>query len=321
MLSARSGYQADSDSNSDVQVEPPTARPNLPAPASPTRTDASAGPTCFRAADESSESDGRVGETEAESEAKPSPPPSLLGKIGNTVWGAVEAITGHSTESSEPAEDSKASAQTADTEHLHLPSTASQKADAPEAGDVSAPAAGREADSTQVDSGYEAGEEGPVQAGPGGLSQPASEAALEAEARADGGSPPAVEPSTASQEDPVGTSALPGHEADSSTESASKSAADSAAESAGTPGMVGLQQGYPAGSQEPLHVHTDPASSKRGISGVGNDQPGSASKRARGESTVAKLINAFDSPKSGRAFLHCSRYAGSQGRELNQLPL
>ncbi|KAL0018090.1 hypothetical protein WJX79_006558, partial [Trebouxia sp. C0005] len=43
---------------------------------------------------------------------------------------------------------------------------------------------------------------------------------------------------------------------------------------------------------------TDAASSKRGISGVGDNQPGSASKRARGESAVSKLINTFDSPRS-----------------------
>lgn len=314
MLSAGSGYQADSDSNSDVPVEPHTAPASLSAPASPTRIDPSAGATHSKAADESSESDGQVGETgAAESEAKPSTPASLLGKIGNSVWGAVGALTGHPTESSEPAEDSKASAQPEDAEHLHSPSTAIQQAGAPEeeASSVPEPAAGKEADLPEVDSGYEAGEEGPVQAGPEVLSQPAPKGASHTEHRADGGSPHAVQPSTSSQQDTMGTDAVgtqPQHDADPLTDLTSESAAESGA---GTLGMAGVQQGDStgySGFQEPLHVHTDPASSKRGISGVGNDQPGSASKRARGDSTVAKLINTFDSPKSGEGSPNCSAH-------------
>lgn len=299
MLSAGSGYQADSDSNSDVPVDPQTAANNLSTP--PLPKDTFAGATHTRAADEPvSESDGRVAETGAESEEKPSTPSSMLGKIGNSVWGAVEAITGHSTEPTESVDDSKASAHTADADGLHAESspTASQKAGTPHAGVLSEPAAAKEAELTQVDSGYEAGEEGPVQAGPEGPSQVAPErspADFESEHNLDGfrASPPAVRTSTGPQLDAVGTSAMglqPPHDVDSSAAEAG--------------GMAGSQHGYSAPTlgvfQEPLHVHMDPANSKRGISGIGSEQPGSASKRARGYSTAAKLTNTFDSPNSGR---------------------
>lgn len=304
MLSAGSGYQADSDSNSDVPVDPQTAPTNLSLLPSPTRMDTSAGVTRSRAADEPSESDGQVTKTALESEEKPSTPSSMLGKIGDTVWGAVEAITGHSTEPAGSVDDSKASAQTADTDDLHAESlpAASQKAGAPQAGNLSEPAAAKEAELTQVDSGYEAGEEGPVQAGPEGPSQAALErspAGFESEHSLNGfrASPPAVKTSTVLQPDPVGTASMdlqPPHDADSYTESAAESG-----------GLTSSQHGNSAPAsgpgvfQEPLHVHTDPVNSKRGISGVGSEQPGSASKRARGDSPVTKLINTFDSPNSG----------------------
>ena len=302
MLSAGSGYQADSDSNSDVPVDPQTAANNLSTPPFP--KDTFAGATRTRAADEPvSESDGRVAETGGESEEKSSPPSSMLGKIGHTVWGAVEAITGHSAEPADSVDDSNASAKTADTDNLHAESSpaASQKTGTPHAGGLSEPAAAKEAELTQVDSGYEAGEEGPVQAGPEGPSQAALErspAGFESEHNINGfrASPPEVRTSTVPQQDAVGTGAM-GIQAPCDAESYTESAAESG-------GMAGSQHGYSAPAsgvfQEPLHVHTDPANSKRGISGIGSEQPGSASKRARGDSTVAKLINSFDSPNSGR---------------------
>ena len=301
MLSAGSGYQADSDSNSDVPVDPQTALTNLSSPPSPTRTDAFAGATHTTAADEPSKSDNQVPETAAELEQTPSTPSSMLGKIGDTVWGAVEAISGHPTESSESVDDSKASAQTADADgpHAELPPAASQTASTPHADSLSEPAAAKQAELTQVDSGYEAGEEGQVQAGLEGPSQAAPERSLtglESERSLNGfKASPATRTSTVPQPDAIGTSAT-GMQPPQHAASYSESAAESG-------GVAGSQDRYSAPTsgvfQEPLHVHTDPANSKRGINGVGSEQPGSASKRARGDSTVAKLINTFDSPNSG----------------------
>lgn len=295
MMSAGSGYQADSDSNSDVPLDPQAAPISLATPSSPTRTDKSAGAFRTSGADEPSESEGRVAETGAESKEKPT---SMLGRIGDSAWRAVEAITGHTTEPS--GEDSKASAQTADAEGLHAESlpAAGQKAGASQPGSLSEPAAVKEAELSHADSGYEAGEEGPVQAAPEGLSQAApdrSPSGLESEHSMSGfrASPPAIKTGTESQQDPSAVGMGQAQDADSYAKSAAESG-----------GMAGSQPSYPAptsgASQEPLHVHTDPASSKRGISGLGSEQPGSASKRARGDSTVAKLINTFDSPMSGR---------------------
>ena len=299
MLSAGSGYQADSDSNSDVPVDPQTALLNLSSPPSPTPKNTLDGATI--AADEPSKSDGRTAETGAESEQKPSTPSSMLGKIGDTVWGAVEAVAGHSADS---VHDSKAAAKEPEEDEgrLHAESSpaASQKASTPHAGNLSEPAAAKEAELTQVDSGYEAGEEGPVQAGPEGLSQAAPERSptgLESERSLNDfrASPPAVRTGTVPQPDALGSSTIeqPPPFPASRTESTAESH-----------GMGSSQDGYSAPTsgvfQEPLHEHMDPANSKRGISGIGIEQPGSASKRARGDSPVAKLINTFDSPKSGR---------------------
>ena len=299
MLSAGSGYQADSDSNSDVPVDPQTALTNLSSPPSPTRTDAFAGATHTTAADEPSKSDNQVPETGAESGQTPSTPSSMLGKIGDTVWGAVEAVTGHPTEPSESVDDSKASAQTADADSPHAGLPVSQTASTPHADSLSEPAAANEAELTQVDSGYEAGEEGQVQAGLEGPSQAAPERSptgLESERSLNGFKASlAVRTSTVPQPDAIGTSAT-GMQPPQHAASYSESAAESG-------GVAGSQDRYSAPTsgafQEPLHVHTDPANSKRGINGIGSEQPGSASKRAKGDSTVAKLINTFDSPNSG----------------------
>ena len=301
MMSAGSGYQADSDSNSDVPVDPQTASASLSTPAWPTRTNMAAGASRTRDAEEPNESEGQVAETGAESKEKPTSPSSMLGRIGDSVWGAVEAITGHTSEPS--GGDSKASAQTADAEGVHAESSlaASPKAGA---GSLSQPAAVKEVELTHADSGYEAGEEGPVQAAPVGPSQAAPEgpspaapgrspSGLESEHSLSSftASPPPIKTSTESQQDASAVGMQQPQDADSYAESG---------------GMAGSQPGYSAPtsgvSQEPLHVHTDPASSKRGNSGLGSEQPGSASKRARGDSTVAKLINTFDSPMSGRTF-------------------
>ena len=293
MLSAGSGYQADSDSNSDVQVEPQRTSLNLSSPPSPTRADAPAAVTHTQAAEEPSELEGQVAEARTESEEKPSTP-SLLGKLGNTVWGAVEAITSHPADSSESAADSKAAAQTTDTDQqTHSDSSAAtQQGDGADSykATQSEPAAAKDAELTQDDSGYEAGEEGPVQAGPEGLSHHApgiTAPAPDTEYRSNGfeSGPAAIRTSMAPQQD--STSVQPQTGPDSFSESAATAIA---------------QQGYSpsaTASQQPLHVHTDPASSKRGISGVGEEQPVSASKRPRGDSTVARLINTFDSPRSG----------------------
>ena len=290
MLSAGSGYQADSDSNSDVQVEPQRASLNLSSPPSPTRTDAP-GVIHTRTAQDSGEDE--VQAAEADTQETASTPTSMLGKIGNSVWGAVEAITGHPADSSESAADSKPAAQSTDIDqHLHgvVSPSANQQADASHKPTESTSAAPKEAELTQVDSGYEAGEEGPVQAGPEGLSQHAPGSAApnsDAEYRSNGfeSSPAAIRTSMAPQQDSVSVQPETGP--------------DSISESAAT---ADAQQGYSPSaiaSQQPLHVHTDPASSKRGISGVGDEQPVSASKRPRGDSSIARLINTFDSPKSG----------------------
>lgn len=296
MMSAGSGYQADSDSNSDVPVDPQTAPANPSTPPSPTRTDTAAA-IRTRGAEQPSEPEGRVSETGAESKEKPTAPSSMLGRIGDTVWGAVEAITGHTSEPS--GEDSKASAQTEDAEDFHAKSSpaTSQSASTSQPGSLSQPAAVTEAELTHADSGYEAGEEGPVQAAPDGPFRAApdrSASGLESEHSLGGfgANPPAIETSTDSQQDPSAVSMQQPHDVDSYSESAAESG-----------GMAGTQPSYSAptsGVSQDLHVHTDPASSKRGISGLGSEQPGSASKRAKGDSTVARLINTFDSPMSGR---------------------
>lgn len=290
MMSAGSGYQADSDSNSDMPVDPQAAPASLSTPPSPTHTDTAAGTLHTRGADEASESNGGVAETEVESKEKPTTPSSMLGRIGDSVWGAVEAITGHTSEPS--GEDSKVSAQTADAEGVHAESSpaASQEAGTSQLGSLSQPAAVKEAELTHADSGYEAGEEGPVQAAPAGPSPAAPDSSplgLESEHSLSGlgASPPAIKTSAESQQDPSAVGMQQPQDV------------DSYAESGGQPGYSAPTSGV---SQEALHVHTDPASSKRGISGLGSEQPGSASKRAKGDSTVAKLINTFDSPMSGR---------------------
>ena len=148
------------------------------------------------------------------------------------------------------------------------------------------------AELTRLDSGYEAGEEGPVQAGPEGTAphSPTSEQPSSATL-----SPHSHYPSSSVAYSQPQVTQPPTQHADFS---------NSAAESAP---QHDYAEGVEKRSPGPLHVSTDGSSSKRGISGVYDDQPGSASKRSKGESAVARLINTFDSPRSGTSFqLHGS---------------
>ena len=101
IVSQGSGYVADSDSNSDVQVEP--QRPPLdsefsvsaPAAAAGVPSSAAKAPAASAAAgDKSSAGESSTAAKEAEQEAGTGTHPSLLEKVGQSVWGAVEAITG-----------------------------------------------------------------------------------------------------------------------------------------------------------------------------------------------------------------------------------
>ena len=308
MLSAGSGYQADSDSNSDVQVEPPRASLNLSAPPSPTHTDTTPHATGTGAAADAAETRTEVDHAENKSEAQPSTPTSLLGKLGSTVWGAVGAITGHPADSSGSAADSKASAHATDDSQqqghagpLAGPPSNTQQTGAHDSSSLPESAAVKEAELAPVDSGYEAGEEGPVQAGPEGVPHHApgsSPLASDTQHRMNGfeSSPTPIRTGSHSQQE------TPSFQPQASVDSLGESAAQSAT----APGAAGAEQGYSAVSpaaEEPLHAHTDLSSSKRSINRVGDEQPGSASKRPRGESSVARLINTFDSPKSGVSLL------------------
>ncbi|KAL0054820.1 hypothetical protein WJX82_002841 [Trebouxia sp. C0006] len=230
MMSAGSGYQADSDSNSDVQLEP--QRLSLDSQTSPQLAQASSTTpeheSAASAPPPESTAAATDAETEAEPEAKSGTHTSILGKLGNTVWGAVEAITGHSTDSTAAEKSGNGEAEDQQLQAEALPKASQQAGDA-ETGTAAGDEAAQQPQLTKADSGYEGGEEGPVQAGPEGNLQ----------------------------------------------------------HSPGQQGSMGMAT-----------APTDAASSKRGISGVGDNQPGSASKRPKGDSAVSQLINTFDSPRS-----------------------
>lgn len=286
LMSAGSGYQADSDSNSDVQLEP--QRSSLDSQTSPQLTQVSSTTpeheSAASAPPPESAAAATEAETDAEPEAKSGAHTSILGKLGDTVLGAVEAITGHSTDSTAAQKGENGEAENQQLQAQALPK-ASQQAGHAKTGTAAGDEAAQQSQLTKADSGYEAGEEGPVQAGPEGTSQhsPGQEA----------------EQSTMSMAAPVGHSS---GFTDRQTQPSSswtdynepQLGSESAAES-------GAQHGVFLPSQQPLHVQTDAASSKRGISNVGDgdNQPGSASKRARGDSALSKLINTFDNPRSG----------------------
>ena len=288
MMSAGSGYQADSDSNSDVQLEPQTSSSGPQTfPGSQQAVDSSGVPQ-HELADTAPPPESSAAEAEAdkeaeaehESEAKSGTSTSLLGKLGNTVWGAVEAITGHPTDSTAAEKDKTTAEDQQQLQAEPLAKASGQESHA-KAGTAAEEEAAGEAQLTQADSGYEAGEEGPVQAGPEGTFQHSPDQEAEPDAMGIGSVPSGF-----------GTSFTDARTQPSShwtsyaePQFASESGAESGAQS----------EQFPS-SQEPLHVQTDAASSKRG---AGDDQPGSASKRARGGSAVAGLINTFDSPRSG----------------------
>jgi len=286
LMSAGSGYQADSDSNSDVQLEP--QRSSLDSQTSPQLTQVSSTTpeheSAASAPPPESAAAATEAETDAEPEAKSGAHTSILGKLGDTVLGAVEAITGHSADSTAAQKGKNGEAENQQLQAQALPK-ASQQAGHAKTGTAAGDEAAQQSQLTKADSGYEAGEEGPVQAGPEGTSQhsPGQEA----------------EQSTMSMAAPVGHSS---GFTDRQTQPSSswtdynepQLGSESAAES-------GAQHGVFLPSQQPLHVQTDATSSKRGISNVGDgdNQPGSASKRARGDSALSKLINTFDNPRSG----------------------
>lgn len=292
MVSQGSGYVADSDSNSDVQVEP--QRPPLNSEFSLSTPDTavadkSAAGESFSAAkapvaaasiaDKGAAGESSAAAKEAEQEAGTGTPPSLLEKVGQSVWGAVEAITGQPHSHQGTAGGADTTSKEAGTAG-ELPTESSSSKTDKLHGDTGA---SEVAELTQSDSGYEAGEEGPVQAGPEGTtphsftSEQPSSATLNTH--------PHYPSSGIAYSQPRVTQPQPQH-ADFSN-SASEPAA---------------QHDYSRAAEKqspgPLHVSTDGGSSKRGISGVYDDQPGSASKRPKGDSAFARLINTFDSPRS-----------------------
>lgn len=280
MMSAGSGYQADSDSNSDVQLE--HQRSSLESQTSPQLAQVSSTTSEHESAAAAPPPESATVATEAETDAEPEAKPvthtSMLGKLGDTVWGAVEALTGHSTDSTaaEKGESEEAESRQLQTEALPK---ASQQAGHAKTGTTAGDGAAQQPQLTKADSGYEAGEEGPVQAGPEGTLQHSQGA----------------EQSTMSMAiAPVDhSSGFTDRQTQPSSSWMGYNEPQLGSESADEPGA---QHGVFSSSQQPLHVQTDAASSKRGISGVGDNQPGSASKRARGESAISKLIDTFDSP-------------------------
>ena len=285
MMSAGSGYQADSDSNSDVQLEP--QKSSLDSQTSPQLAQASATiPEHESAASEpppESAAAATEADTEAEPEAKSGTHTSMLGRLGDTVWGAVEAITGHSTDSTAAEKGNNGEAEDEQVQAEALPK-ASQQAGHAKTGASAGDEAAQQPQLTGADSGYEAGEEGPVHAGPEGSLQHSPDQEAEQSSMSMATAPVGHSSGVTGRQTQPSSSWTDHNEPQLGSESAAES---------------GAQHGVFSPSQQPLHVQTDAASSKRGISGVGDNQPGSASKRARGDSAVSKLINTFDSPRSG----------------------
>ncbi len=285
MMSAGSGYQADSDSNSDVQLEP--QRSSLDSRTSPQLAQVSSTTpeheSAASAPPPESTAAATEAETEAEPEAKSGTHTSMLGKLGDTVWGAVEAITGHSTDSTAAEKGKSGEAEDQQLQVEALPK-ASQQAGHAQTGTAAGDAAAQQPQLTKADSGYEGGEEGPVQAGPEGSLQHSPGQEAEQSSMSTATAPMGHSSSVTDRQTQASSSYMDHNEPQLGSESAAES---------------GAQHGVFSPSQQPLHVQTDAASSKRGISGVGDNQPGSASKRPRGESAVSKLINTFDSPTSG----------------------
>ena len=222
-------------------------------------------------------------ETEAEPEAKSGTHTSILGKLGDTVWGAVEAITGHSTDSTAAEKGGSGKAEDQQLQAESLPK-ASQQADHAKTGTAAGDESAQQPQLTKADSGYEGGEEGPVQAGPEGTLQHSPDQGAEQSSMSMATAPVGHSSGVTDRQTQPSSSWMDYNEPQLGSESAAES---------------GAQHGVLSPSQQPLHVQTDAASSKRGIRGVGDNQPGSASKRPRGESAVSKLINSFDSPRSG----------------------
>jgi len=285
MMSAGSGYQADSDSNSDVQLEP--QRSSLDSQTSPQLAQASSTTpeheSAASAPPPESAAAATEAETEAEPEAKSGTHTSILGKLGDTVWGAVEAITGHSTDSTAAEKGGSGEAEDQQLQAESLPK-ASQQADHAKTGTAAGDESAQQPQLTKADSGYEGGEEGPVQAGPEGTLQHSPDQGAKQSSMSMATAPVGHSSGVTDRQTQPSSSWMDYNEPQLGSESAAES---------------GAQHGVLSPSQQPLHVQTDAASSKRGISGVGDNQPGSASKRPRGESAVSKLINSFDSPRSG----------------------
>ena len=115
MMSAGSGYQADSDENSDVQLEPQRSSLDSPysLPGHQSR-DVSTAPVPESAAAEAA--DEREGEVAAESDGVPSKPATLLGRLSNSMWGG-SGTTQHESDAAAPVSES-AAPQAKDTKEV-----------------------------------------------------------------------------------------------------------------------------------------------------------------------------------------------------------